>query len=469
MPAAPSHRLRTASYFCRITRALARTAFTTWQGVAPTMSGWLAKKAAWPTAVPEKTFQLVIGADTQVEVKVQHGGAQEGREAVHIVTPTATGHGRALIAADVAMHVVPPCAPYTHPSQEPNDNSLNARSKRMARVELVGGDELSLLNVWALTYIFFTLWPDQEYFVLQTRSAPSSDAWVVPMLASGLAVPHPADTQARKTPVDTDASGEVLVSRAAFWQGAGPLPAGGWVPVLDSDATYPHLAQSHRAAPSGLAVGTLHPARVPKLGLWNVQHATLPLYRRYIPELGQTLTFRLASSLSDTDVGLLHRWHATDRVNTGWRQDMPREEHRKYLAEQEASSDSIALIGEWDGQPFGYVEIYHAKENALRNYFDAGDYDRGFHALVGEEKFRGPHRVRSWMGSLIHLLFLLDPRTMRVVSEPRASNTKMVEYECMCGGHVEKLIDLPHKRAALVFIPRERFFQLCPVGPLPTV
>ena len=113
------------------------------------------------------------------------------------------------------------------------------------------------------------------------------------------------------------------------------------------------------------------------------------------------------------------------------------------------------------------MEIYYAKESSLRGFYDLHDFDRGFHALVGEERFRGPHRVRAWMGSVIHLLFLLDPRTTRVVSEPRASNTKMVEYECLCGGHVEKLIDLPHKRAALVLFPRERFFQLCPLGPLP--
>ncbi len=37
------------------------------------------------------------------------------------------------------------------------------------------------------------------------------------------------------------------------------------------------------------------------------------------------------------------------------------------------------------------------------------------------------------------LCFLLNPRTERVVSEPRASNRKMVEYECLVGGHVEKV------------------------------
>jgi len=73
------------------------------------------------------------------------------------------------------------------------------------------------------------------------------------------------------------------------------------------------------------------------------------------------------------------------------------------------------------------------------------------------------------MGSLIHMVFLLDPRTNTVLAEPRASNARVVEYICSLGGHVHSLIDLPHKRAALLLVPRQRFFQLCPVGPLPPI
>ena len=380
------------------------------------MSALLRTASPSRTDVAPGTYALVVGADTRLSISV-----------VHTRGAAATGHGRTehevrvdgepLVAPNTRMHVVAPLPAYTHPSQEPDDNSLAARAVRMARVRMHGTTDA--IYVWALTYVFFTLWPDQEYFVLE------GGADVDALLLSGLAMRHPAEQT-------------LLFSRMAFWQGAGPLPLGTWVP-LGGTADFPLLPTLFVPSAQGLRAAAQHPLRRPKVGACAEKTAELPVYRRYIPELQQTLTLRCARSQSDTDVDLLHRWHATERVNTGWRQDMPRDAHKKYLEDQEASGESLALIGEWDGEPFGYIEIYYAKETPLRLYFDAGDYDRGFHALVGEERFRGPHRVRSWMGSVVHLLFLLDPRTQRVVSEPRASNTKMVEYECLCGGHVEKV------------------------------
>lgn len=37
------------------------------------------------------------------------------------------------------------------------------------------------------------------------------------------------------------------------------------------------------------------------------------------------------------------------------------------------------------------------------------------------------------------MMFLLQPRCELVVSEPRASNQLMIDYECLCGGQVEKV------------------------------
>ncbi|MEG0121380.1 MAG: GNAT family N-acetyltransferase, partial [Pseudomonas sp.] len=92
---------------------------------------------------------------------------------------------------------------------------------------------------------------------------------------------------------------------------------------------------------------------------------------------------------------------------------------------------------------------------------EVDDYDRGIHMLVGEERHRGPHKVASWLSALVHYLFLDDPRTQRVVAEPRADNAKMIGYMQNQCFHCEKEIDFPHKRAALMMLGRERFFERC--------
>ncbi|EPQ31978.1 uncharacterized protein PFL1_00176 [Pseudozyma flocculosa PF-1] len=349
--------------------------------------------------------------------------------------------------AKAVFELAPPCPPYPNPASEPDDNTLATRSKRFAYANLHKASHLNAAKVWSFIYAFFQLWPAQEYFSLCTLDL--KPGVVAHLVDSGLATVHPLFKSADGGKLDY-----LLVSRAAFWQGRG-LTANLAHWVLPKAAP---LARS-KLLSSNASLGSLPPTKPsPEDG---------PLYSRYIPDLQQTLTFRVVSSKNARDIDLITQWHDSDRVNEGWRQRGSREDQLKDVQKMEANPYSLGLIGEWDGEPWGYVEVYYAKQSNLRDQYDASIRDRGFHALVGNEKFRGPHRVRSWMGSLVHLMFLLDPQTDLCVSEPRLSNTKMVEYECMVGGHVEKFIDFPHKRAALVFFPRHRFFQLCPLQPLP--
>lgn len=80
----------------------------------------------------------------------------------------------------------------------------------------------------------------------------------------------------------------------------------------------------------------------------------------------------------------------------------------------------------WDGKPFGYFEIYWVKEDILGRYLGdkADNYDRGIHVLVGEEEFRGKHRVKCWITALAHWAFIEDYRTNAVVLEPRIDNER---------------------------------------------
>ena len=192
-------------------------------------------------------------------------------------------------------------------------------------------------------------------------------------------------------------------------------------------------------------------------------------YTRYIPSLGQYLSFRVASlsdvppehqgptgsatssalpsflppnssialdltkmALGETftelcDVDLLHKWMNDPRISAAWGVSGPVATQEAFLRNALSSKHSFPVIGCWDGRPFGYFEIYWVKEDQLGRHVKGdhvGDWDRGFHVLVGEQEFRGQHRVKVWLTALVHYCLLADLRTERVFLEPRVDNEK---------------------------------------------
>lgn len=99
-------------------------------------------------------------------------------------------------------------------------------------------------------------------------------------------------------------------------------------------------------------------------------------------------------------------------------------------------------------------------------YYPGTDWDRGRLSLVGDVRFRGPHRVTAWWTSLIHYIFLDEPRSTCVVGEPQATNEAVLGYDAMHGFHIMKWGDLPHKRSAMVRCERVRFFEVAHFGPI---
>lgn len=106
------------------------------------------------------------------------------------------------------------------------------------------------------------------------------------------------------------------------------------------------------------------------------------------------------------------------------------------------------------------INIVHAlQENHVAPYVPGGawDYDRGLHVLVGEDKFRGQAYCKSfscetlshstpnmenvaaqaWFRSVTHYMFLSDPRTLRIVGEPKRNNPAIIKTSCDAGMHLE--------------------------------
>jgi RimJ/RimL family protein N-acetyltransferase len=128
-----------------------------------------------------------------------------------------------------------------------------------------------------------------------------------------------------------------------------------------------------------------------------------------------------------TDAQLLHKWMNDPRVAASWGESGPLSHQESFLRTGLGTRHSFPVIGSFDGKPFGYFEIYWVKEDRLGGYIGGAgvdEWDRGLHVLVGEQEFRGPHRIQVWLSALVHCCFLADARTNAVWMEPRVDNVK---------------------------------------------
>lgn len=194
--------------------------------------------------------------------------------------------------------------------------------------------------------------------------------------------------------------------------------------------------------------GRRHPRRPPK--------PEGELYARRIPWLGQTLSFHALEL--ERDLETVHRWLNDPHVAFFWQEEGDLERHREYLGAQLNDAHTLPVIGCFDGRPFGYFELYWAKEDRIAPFYDADDFDRGWHVLVGEADYRGRPWFSAWFPSLMHYLFLDDCRTRRIVAEPRVDNRRLLRSSARSGFSQIKEFDFPHKRAMLLQLLRERFF-----------
>lgn len=255
-------------------------------------------------------------------------------------------------------------------------------------------------------------------------------------------------------------SSNFFTTRCAFWQ-------------LDASIYLTLLSVMAGASETGCLSTYTPPIPLQHVISNGIRHPLRPLpppqgerfYSRFINSLEQVLSFRVASRLSQAnlsndeikqppfveqnpegnlfnnmalsrgpsdkavnDLALLNKWMNEPRVAKFWGVDGSPETQDKFLATALASKHSFPIIGYWDEKPFGYFEIYWVKEDILGQHLgnEADYWDRGIHCLVGEQEFRGLHRVRAWLSALVHYCFIADNRTQAVMLEPRVDNEKLV-------------------------------------------
>ncbi|KAE8836539.1 hypothetical protein PTNB73_04495 [Pyrenophora teres f. teres] len=295
----------------------------------------------------------------------------------------------------------------------------------------------------------------------------------------------------------------MFVSRRTFWQLDPRIYLFTLSPLANNNSPFPS-GSPYPSRPSSPAPGgeskKEHQLDLVSPGLWSPTapgpfHSSSHLPTFYPPppaHVGQYLSFRVASISSKplrhqgpvsnhppfptrnsaliaaespttslpnagmSDAEYLHKWMNDPRVAHFWGEAGPQSHQEEFLRRGLQSKNSFPVIGCWDGKPFGYFELYWVKEDNLGKYLPiVSDYDRGFHCLVGEQEFRGAHRVKIWLSALVHYCWLADNRTERVMLEPRVDNEKLAHYLQESGFYKEREISLPHKQSNLFKINRD--------------
>jgi acetyl CoA:N6-hydroxylysine acetyl transferase len=180
-------------------------------------------------------------------------------------------------------------------------------------------------------------------------------------------------------------------------------------------------------------------------------------YRKFFPTIGRTLSFRVVDL--DRDLETLHNWHNQPRVADFWELAKSKEELRAYFAEGLAKAHQHPFILEVDGAPVGYFELYYTPEDRLGPYYEYDPFDRGFHFLIGSREHLGFANTDAIIKAVCHFLFLDDPRTRKIMAEPRSDNSRVLKYvEAFPLWRRVKEFDFPHKHAVLIEGKREKFF-----------
>lgn len=228
----------------------------------------------------------------------------------------------------------------------------------------------------------------------------------------------------------------ITISRSAYFQFA-PF----WKKTPEQDFSPIEWTQTHSIS---------HPIRD------NPQSGTL-LYQRFSHEINKTMTFRVIDP--GRDLQQFSAWHNHIRISKFWELEGDLAFHREYIEQNLNDPHQIPAVLEIDNKLAGYFEFYWAKEDRLGPYYDSGDFDRGFHFLIGEKAFLGIRNTDAVLKSVVHFLFLDDPRTQKIVAEPRADNKKALQYvELFPVWRRVKEIEFPHKTAVLIECTRERLF-----------
>ncbi|MBT2419597.1 acetyltransferase [Streptomyces sp. ISL-22] len=157
----------------------------------------------------------------------------------------------------------------------------------------------------------------------------------------------------------------------------------------------------------------------------------------------------------ERDLPIISRWMNDPAVAAFWGLAGARTATEEHLRSQlTGDGRSVPCLGQLEGVPMSYWEIYRADLDPLARHYPARPHDTGLHLLIGPVGDRGQRLGGTLLRAVADLALHKRPACARIVAEPDIRNTPSVAAFLSAGFRFAAEIDLPAKRAALMV--RER-------------
>ncbi len=182
------------------------------------------------------------------------------------------------------------------------------------------------------------------------------------------------------------------------------------------------------------------------------------VYSRYFPKENITVSIRPFDI--DRDLQMVHEWFNREHAKKIWKMDWPLRELETYYRTMLPGNAAHSYMGEVNGTPTYNFEVYWVVRDLLCDYYEAFPTDYGTHQFIApvdpKQKFASPSTqcMLDWV--------FAQPQVGKMVGEGSVESLAALMNKAHVGFRVEKVIELPHKKANLNFCYREWYWAKFP-------
>lgn len=182
------------------------------------------------------------------------------------------------------------------------------------------------------------------------------------------------------------------------------------------------------------------------------------VFSRYFPEEDIKVSLRPVDP--DHDIEMLHEWFHRDHTLKIWQMNWSFDKLEQYYRRNHASNHMYSYIGMINGEPTFNVEIYRAVADLVGDYYDVLPDDYGTHFMIATTDKSKKHPVLC-MRAILEWLFK-EPKVGRLVGEGSVESMAALVNKAQVGFRLQKVIEMPHKKAHLNICYREWYREKFP-------